>query len=156
MRAALLAALLLAPLAAAVDEPYLVLLDWQEGRTLVGTTSLIVSPLAPGYEVGVPECYPHLLADVLYAPEEFAAGVEGVGEAALKYDFLVQLLQAGEPISQVRVRQPGYGWPIGTVDEPGAHEVRLSLATGVDVAWEFRVRTRFAFEDPACNPPVGP
>lgn len=145
--------LLLTPVAAAV-EPYIVLVDWQEGTSLAGTTALASSPLAASYAFDVPTCYPHLLADLLYDPEELLVRADGVGEVGLGYDFLVEVWHEGERVSRTRLGHSGYGTPIGDATEVGAHEVRLSLATGADVSWAFRLRARLATEDPACAEPI--
>lgn len=153
MRAALLLLLAVLPLVAA-SEAYVVLLDWEEGRSLVGTSVLAMSPAAERFPFDVDACHRHLLLDLLYGPSELAADVEGVGGAGLAYEFLVETWAGGTRLSQVRVRDPGYGFALGTAETTGVHEVRLSLANGADVEWQLRVRGRAAVEDLACEPRV--
>lgn len=147
----LVLALLVLPPASAVD-PYVVLLDWQEGHSLVGTTPLLVTPLAQRFPFNVTDCHRALLLDLLYDPEELSAGAQGVGEVALLYDFLVETWRGDERVSSVRVRAPGYSVGLGTTQEGGGHELRLSLANGADVHWQARVRGRSIPDEPACWP----
>lgn len=139
------------PLASAVD-PYVVLLDWQEGHSAVGTTPLLVTPLAAQLPFNVTDCHRALLLDLLYDPEEFALNAQGVGEVALLYDFLVETWRGEERVSRVRVRSPGYGIGLGVTAEGGGHEIHLALANGADVRWEARVRGRSLPDEPACWP----
>lgn len=153
MRAALLLLVVGLPLVAAA-EPYVVLVDWQERHSVAGTTVLAMSPLAERFAFDADACHRQLLLDLLYAPEDAGADVEGVGSFALGYEFLVETWRADERLTQARVRQPGYGHPLGTLDAPGAHEVRVSLANGADVSWQLRLRARETVGDLACEPRV--
>lgn len=140
--------------AVSAQEAYVVLLDWQEGRTLVGTTSVAMSPLAPEYALPVDACHRTLLIDLLYDPDGARADQEGAGSVFLGYDWLVELLQDGAVVAESRIRNPGYGFPIATVDDAGAYTLRLSLANGVDVSWQLRVRAREVLGELACEPRV--
>lgn len=153
MRAALLLLLAALPLSAA-GEAYVVLVDWEEGRSLAGTSVLAMSPVAHRFAFDVDACHRHLLLDLLYGPQEIAADVDGVGSVGLAYEFLVETWANATRVSQLRVRDPGYGYPLGTTDAAGAHEVRLSLANGADVEWQLRVRGRAVVGDLACEPLV--
>lgn len=150
MRAALLLVVLALPLVAGGDA-YVVLLDWQEGRALAGTTVLAMSPVADRFAFDVDACHRQLLLDLLYGPAEVGADVEGVGSVALAYEFLVETWRGDERLSQVRVREPGYGYALGVADASGAHEVRVSLANGADVEWQLRVRGHAVADELACE-----
>ena len=141
------------PMASAVD-PYVVLLDWQEGHSIVGTSPLVASPVAPTFPVLVDGCHRRLLVDLLYDPAEGGAHVEGVGDVALAYDFLVDALQDGNLVARARVTRSGYGFPMGAPVAQGGYDVRVSLADGADVSWALRVRGQSDPLDPACFPPV--
>ena len=145
---------LLALPAAAASDGYAVLLDWQEGHTLVGTTVLLTSPLAPRFPFEVDACHRHILVDLLYEPAEANVTAEGFGEAELSYEFLVELWRADALVSTQRVRTSGYGYPMGLTSAPGAHELRVSLANGADVSWDLRVRGRAVVGELACLPRV--
>ena len=149
----LLVALLALP-AASAGEAYVVLLDWREGHSLAGTTTLAISPLADRFGFDATPCHRALLLDLLYTPEELLAGVDGVGEVALSYEFLTEVWRGDERVSSVRVREPRYGIPLGTTDAAGPHELRLSLANGADVEWDVRVRGRELPDEPACWPQI--
>jgi hypothetical protein len=153
-RLLLLAVALLALPPATAEEPYLVLMDWQEGRALVGTSSLAMSPLGPAFALDVGSCHRILLLDLLYDPAEIGVDQEGVGEVFLQYDWLVELRRGEEVVSEGRVRAPGYGHGLGAVDEAGNYSVHLSLANGADVSWQARIRAREVFGDLACEPRV--
>lgn len=154
MRAAVpLLLLLLAPLAAA-GEDFVVLRDWEEGRSLVGTTAWLAPPTAHVLGVDVDACHPRLLLDLLYDPSERTVALEDVGEAAVSYRYAVQVRQAGAIVGERLIASPGYGHPIAVVPEAGPVEVRFWLAEGADVSWEARVRGRLAIDDPACQDPL--
>lgn len=149
-----LALVLLAALAlpqAAAGEPYVTLADWQQGHALLGTTALAMSPLGPRVPLEVDACHRVLLLDLLYDPAELAVGAPDVGEAALAYDWLVQLAQGDEIVEESRVRTSGYGHPVGAPATNGTYELRLSLANGANVSYELRVRGREIPTDPACG-----
>lgn len=152
-RLALGLAFLALPLATAV-EPFVVLLDWREGHSLVGTTVLVMSPAAERFPFDVDACHRNLLLDLLYDPQELEADVPGVGEFATRYEFLVEIWHADERVSQQRVRTSNYGVPLGVTAAAGEHELRLSLANGANVDWALRVRGRSIQEELACYPRV--
>lgn len=152
-RLALALAVLALPAAGAV-EAYVVLLDWQEGYSAVGTTPLLLTPLAARFPFDVDACHRTLLLDLLYDPAEGGASVDGVGEAAILYDFLVEAWRGDDLVSRQRIRTPGYGNALGLTDAAGAHELRVSLANGANVAWEARVRGRSIPDELACLPRV--
>lgn len=154
VRLLVLAALALPALASASPEPYVILVDWEEGHTLAPTTPFVALPLAASFPFDATACHPHLLLDLLYEPDELALDVDGVGEAALAYEFRAEVWHEGELVLEKRVRDSGYGTYLGTLETTGPHELRLALGWGADVAWELRLRARLATEDPACNPPL--
>lgn len=149
----MLVALLALPAASAID-PYVVLLDWQEGHALVGTTKLAPSPVASRYAFEAGPCHRNLLLDLLYDPQELAVEVEGVGEAALVYDFFAELRRGDALVGTYRVPTPGYGHRLGLIQTPGPHELTLWLANGADVSWDIRVRGREVPGELACEPRV--
>lgn len=150
-----LALLLLVALPVALaSEPYVTLVDWVEGDSLVGTTRLAMSPLAERFPFDVDACHRVLLLDLLYEPDEGGADAPGVGEVFLQFDFLVEVWRGDTRLSQRLVQDPAYGHGLGTTPAAGAHEVRLSLANGADVSWELRVRGREVFGELACEPRV--
>lgn len=143
---------LAAPAVAA--EPYVVLADWTHGQALVGTTPLASSPLAAVIPFDASACHRALLLDLLYAPAETGADVDGVGDFALLHDFVAEVWRGDARLAQERVREPGYGRPLGETLEPGPHELRLWLATGAAVEYDARLRGRAVAGEPACLPPV--
>lgn len=132
-------------------EPYVILLDWHEGRSLVGTTSLAMSPIADRFLFEVDRCHRNLLLDLLYDPAETGAEVERVGALFIDHDFLVEVSSDGALVGESRIRNPGYGHPLGTLALEGPYELRLSLANGADVSWQLRLRGSSVFGELACE-----
>jgi hypothetical protein len=143
----------LLPLATAGD-PYVVLVDWQSGRALVGTTVLAMSPVADVFPFDVDTCHRTILVDLLYDPQEVGIDATGVGEVFLSYEFLVELWSNGTRVGAGRVREPAYGISMATTEAAGPHEIRLSLANGADVTWQLRVRASSIPGDLACEPRI--
>jgi hypothetical protein len=153
VRVALLALLLVSPLALAAEE-YVVLLDWQSGRSVAGASVLVMSPAAASFPFEVDACHRRLLLDLLYDPAQLEMEAEGVGSFELAYEFLVEAWAGEARLAQQRVRYSGYDHALGLADAAGTHELRISLANGVDVAWEARVRGRAVHEGLDCLPRV--
>lgn len=145
--------LLLAPFSAAA-EAYVVLLDWQHGDALVGTTPLLMSPLATRAPFQVDACHRDILVDLLYDPPERGVDVDGVGEVFLQFDFLAEIWMNETLVGEQRIRAPSYGIPLGTTATAGPHELRLSLANGVNVSWDLRVRGHAVMGELACEPRI--
>ena len=150
MRAVAVSLLLLAaPLAAA--DPYVVLVDWQEGSALVGTTALLEAPDAARWTFATDACHRYLLLDLLYDPSETRVDA-GSAEAAVAHEFRAEVWSNGTLSGAARVRDPGHGAPLALVEE-GEHELRVWLASGAGVAWELRVRARAPLDEAGCGSP---
>lgn len=148
----LLVALVL-PTAAAGDL-YDLFLDWREGRSLVPTTPFVTPPTADAFAFEPTACHPHLVLDLLYDPAQLALDVSQVGRASIAYEFRIEVHDEDGLVLEKRVRESRYGHALGKLTHTGPHELRVSLAWGADIAWEARLRGRFAGEDPTCNPPL--
>lgn len=154
VRRLLVAALALVAPFASAGETYAVLLDWQHGDSIVGTTTLAMSPLAPRFAFDVDDWRREILVDLLYSPTEGGAAVPGVGQAFIRYDFLVEIWSDSGLIGEHRIREPAYGARLGVAPTGGPHEVRLSLANGANVSWDLRVRGHAVFNELACEPRI--
>lgn len=152
-RLALVLVPLLVPITAALP-PDVTYVEWEARATPVGTTRLLMSPLAERFPFEVDACHRRVLVDLLYEPAEIGRDVPGGGEVFLAYDFRIQLWNATSLLADTIVAEPRYGIPLGTVASPGAHELRVSLANGALVNWSLRIRGWEAFDELACEPRV--
>lgn len=147
-------ALLLALPAAAAFELTIVYVEETEGRTLAPTSPFVTPPTAHVFPFDVVECYPHLRLDLRYEPDHLSLETPR-GSVDVSYEFRAEVWHEGERVLEKRVQSSTHDIVVGSVGDRGAHELRLSLGWGADVAWELRLRGLRAQEDPACNPPLG-
>lgn len=154
MRGCVALLLVLALPGVAALDPYVLLIDWQEGRALAPTTPFATLPVADAFPFDATRCHPHLVLDLLYDPDSLVLDVPNAGSASLSYEFRIEVHDADGLVREKRIQRSGYGHVLGPIDEEGAHELRLSLGWGADVPWQARLRARLATEDPACNPPL--
>lgn len=153
MRAGGVLAILFVPLALAA-EPYVILLDWQDGHTAVGAPVGIEGVDQTTVHIQVPPCNRELLLDLLYDPKEAALDAPPYASAGISYEWRAQVLANGTPIAPTaRVGAPGYGTRLGTVPTAGAYDVRVWLTTGADVTWHMRVRGHEVPGAPDCLSP---
>ncbi|MDX1611710.1 MAG: lamin tail domain-containing protein, partial [Candidatus Thermoplasmatota archaeon] len=82
---------------------------------------------------------------------ELAVEHDGTG-VSTPYTFRVDLWnEEGERVAYRRISSSGHGHPLGTLAEPGTHQVDLVLETGIAVEWEFRLRGQLPLTDPGCQ-----
>ncbi|HUR68583.1 MAG TPA: hypothetical protein VM370_04995 [Candidatus Thermoplasmatota archaeon] len=143
---------LLLPLAAA-DEPYQVVIDWQEGHFVAGTRVGIDGVDRWRVPFSLDACHREVLLDLLYSPQEAAIDVDGVGEAALLWEIRAEVWSADGATLQSaqRITASGHGRSLGTMPAEGAYELRVQLVTGAQVDWSARLRAHELPLDPACG-----
>lgn len=157
-RVALVAILVLAPVAAATHPLSIVLSDWASGEWLVGTPLALVEPLSEineaRFPIDVPECHRAILLDVLFSPNATSADVEGVGSVSVLHEVEATLWNGSERIASVEIRHEGYGMFVGLAPTEGQYELRARLGVGADVDWSARVRGRLLEDEPGCSHPL--
>lgn len=153
---ALLVALPLAWPSGAAAETSVVLADWTAGRFAAGAPMPIEEPPLNAVTIAfaTDACPRKLLLDLLYAPDAAGADVDGVGGAALRYEFVAQTWHDGALQSSRSIRASGYGTQVGVTDGEGEYELRVFLKTGFDVSWQARVRGWAVAGEIACMDPI--
>lgn len=138
---------------AVAAETFVTLIDWTEGRFLVGSPLRADGANAARLPFDADDCPRRLLLDIMLTRERFDADA-GIAYIGVPFEVVVEVWRDGVRESATTVRGSGYGKPVGLTQAGGEHELVLHLRTGAATEWSARLRGHAVPGVVACMEPV--